>query len=76
MRPRDFATPLTVGLVLGGAVAAGQRQRVRDAVVLKTVGATRSQIRAAWLVEYALVGLVAGGRPIGGPEAVGGLGRA
>jgi putative ABC transport system permease protein len=47
-------------LVLGGAVAAGQRQRVRDAVVLKTVGATRAQIRAAWLVEYALVGLVAG----------------
>jgi putative ABC transport system permease protein len=47
-------------LVLGGAVAAGQRQRIRDAVVLKTVGATRAQIRAAWLVEYALVGLVAG----------------
>ena len=47
-------------LVLGGAVAAGQRQRIRDAVVLKTVGATRAQIHAAWLVEYALVGLVAG----------------
>ncbi len=28
--------------------------------MLKTVGATRAQIRAAWLVEYALVGLVAG----------------
>ncbi|MDO9710953.1 ABC transporter permease [Paracraurococcus lichenis] len=47
-------------LVLAGAVAAGQRQRVRDAVVLKTLGATRAQIRAAWMVEYALVGLVAG----------------
>ncbi|RAI57529.1 ABC transporter permease [Roseicella frigidaeris] len=47
-------------LVLAGAVAAGQRQRVRDAVVLKTLGATRAQIRAAWLVEYALIGLVAG----------------
>ena len=35
-------------------------ERVRDAVVLKTVGATRAQIRAAWLVEYALIGLVAG----------------
>jgi putative ABC transport system permease protein len=33
---------------------------VRDAVILKTLGATRSQIRAAWLVEYALIGLVAG----------------
>ena len=32
----------------------------RDAVVLKTLGATRAQIRAAWLVEYALIGLVAG----------------
>jgi putative ABC transport system permease protein len=48
-------------LVLAGAVAAGQRRRVRDAVVLKTLGATRAQIRAAWLVEYGLVGLVAGG---------------
>ncbi|MGG5821149.1 ABC transporter permease [Falsiroseomonas sp. HW251] len=47
-------------LVLAGAVAAGQRRRVRDAVVLKTVGATRSQIRAAWLVEFGLLGLVAG----------------
>ncbi|SDB69588.1 ABC transporter permease [Belnapia rosea] len=54
-------TLLAGGLVLAGAVAAGQRQRVRDAVVLKTIGATRAQIRAAWLVEYALVGLVAGG---------------
>jgi putative ABC transport system permease protein len=54
-------TLLASALVLAGAVAAGQRQRVRDAVVLKTLGATRSQIRAAWMVEYALVGLVAGG---------------
>lgn len=54
-------TLLAGALVLAGAVAAGQRQRVRDAVVLKTIGATRAQIRAAWTVEYALVGLVAGG---------------
>ena len=54
-------TLLAGALVLAGAVAAGQRQRVRDAVVLKTIGATRAQIRAAWAVEYALVGLVAGG---------------
>ncbi|WP_240757067.1 ABC transporter permease [Roseicella aquatilis] len=53
-------TLLAGALVLAGAVAAGQRQRVRDAVVLKTLGATRAQIRAAWLVEYALIGLVAG----------------
>lgn len=54
-------TLLAGALVLAGAVAAGQRQRVRDAVVLKTVGATAAQIRAAWLVEFALIGLVAGG---------------
>ncbi|MDW8315082.1 MAG: FtsX-like permease family protein [Rhodovarius sp.] len=47
-------------LVLGGAVAAGQRRRVRDAVVLKTVGGTRAQIRQAFLVEFGLVGLAAG----------------
>jgi putative ABC transport system permease protein len=47
-------------LVLAGAVAAGQRGRIRDAVVLKTLGATRRQIRAAFLVEFSAVGLAAG----------------
>ena len=47
-------------LVLAGAVAAGQRRRIRDAVVLKTLGASRSQIRRAWLVEFGLLGFVAG----------------
>jgi putative ABC transport system permease protein len=47
-------------LVLAGAVAAGQRGRVRDAVVLKTVGATRAQIRRAFLVEFGLLGATAG----------------
>jgi putative ABC transport system permease protein len=48
------------GLVLAGAVAAGQRRRIRDAVVLKVVGATASQIRAAYLVEFGLAGAAAG----------------
>ena len=47
-------------LVLAGAVAAGQRRRLADAVVLKTLGATRAQIQAAWVVEFGCVGLVAG----------------
>lgn len=47
-------------LVLAGAVAAGQRRRIRDAVVLKTLGATRRQIRAAFLVEFSAVGVAAG----------------
>jgi putative ABC transport system permease protein len=47
-------------LVLAGAVAAGQRARIRDAVVLKTLGATRSQIRAAWMVEFGIIGAASG----------------
>jgi putative ABC transport system permease protein len=53
-------TLLAGTLVLVGAVAAGQRRRVREAVILKTLGATRAQIRAAWLTEFGLVGVVAG----------------
>ena len=47
-------------LVLAGAVAAGQRRRMAEAIVLKTLGATRQQIRAAWLVEFGVIGLAAG----------------
>jgi putative ABC transport system permease protein len=47
-------------LVLAGAVAAGQRQRIREAVILKTLGATRAQVRGAWLVEFGLLGAAAG----------------
>ena len=47
-------------LVLAGAVAAGQGRRVREAVVLKTVGATRGQIRSAFLVEFGVLGLASG----------------
>lgn len=47
-------------LVLAGAVAAGQRARIRDAVVLKVLGASRSQIRTAFLVEFLAVGVMAG----------------
>ena len=47
-------------LVLAGAVAAGQASRVRQAVILKSLGATRGQIRGAWLVEFGFIGLTAG----------------
>jgi putative ABC transport system permease protein len=47
-------------LVLAGAVAAGQRRRVQEAVILKVLGASRAQIRAAWLVEFGILGVVAG----------------
>ncbi len=45
-------------LVLGGAVAAGQQARIHDAVVLKTLGATRPRLLAAALYEYGLIGLL------------------
>ena len=47
-------------LVLVGAVAAGQRRRMAEAVILKAVGATRAQVRAAWLAEFGLLGACAG----------------
>lgn len=53
-------TLLAGALVLAGAVAAGQRRRVRDAVILKTIGATRGQIMKAWAVEFGALGLTAG----------------
>lgn len=45
-------------LVLGGALAAGQRHRIYDAVVLKTLGATRLQLIQAFGLEYLLLGTV------------------
>ena len=44
-------------LVLSGALAAGQRGRIYDAVVLKTLGATRRRLLKAFVIEYALLGL-------------------
>jgi len=44
-------------LVLAGAMAAGFRRRVYDAVVLKVLGATRGRVLRAFALEYALLGL-------------------
>ncbi|HST95262.1 MAG TPA: ABC transporter permease [Microvirga sp.] len=44
-------------LVLAGALAAGHRARLYDAVVLKTLGATRARLLAAYALEYGLLGL-------------------
>jgi putative ABC transport system permease protein len=43
-------------LVLAGALAAGQRSRIYDAVILKTLGATRAHLLFAYLLEYAILG--------------------
>ncbi len=44
-------------LVLAGALAAGHRYRVYDAMILKTLGATRRRIVGAFALEYLLIGL-------------------
>ncbi len=41
VRGASVVTLIAAVLVLGGALAAGHRHRVYDAVVLKTLGATR-----------------------------------
>ena len=45
-------------LVLAGALAAGQRARLYDAMILKTLGATRRFILSSYALEYAAIGLV------------------
>jgi putative ABC transport system permease protein len=47
------------GLVLFGAVATSRFQRVREAVLLKTLGATRAQVARIVLAEYLALGLLA-----------------
>ncbi|MEM6460843.1 MAG: ABC transporter permease [Pseudomonadota bacterium] len=44
-------------LVLAGALAAGNRARAHDAVVLKTLGATRRTLIRAFSYEYLILGL-------------------
>jgi len=46
----------TSALVLAGALAANRRARIYDSVVLKTLGATRPRLIAAFAIEYALIG--------------------
>ncbi len=46
-------------LVLAGAIAAGRRARIYDAVVLKVLGATRKNLLGAYIIEYATIGLSA-----------------
>lgn len=46
-------------LVLAGALGSGQRMRIRDAVILKTLGATRQKLIAALTIEYGLISAIA-----------------
>jgi putative ABC transport system permease protein len=57
IRGASLITLIAAALVLGGALAAGHRYRVYDAVVLKTFGATRARLLAAFALEYLALGL-------------------
>jgi len=59
VRAASSITLVAAVLVLGGALAAGHRHRVYDAVVLKMLGATRLQVMTAYALEYLLLGSAA-----------------
>ncbi len=46
--------------ILAGAVSAGAVRRAREVALYKTLGMTRAQVAAAFAVEHALVGAIAG----------------
>jgi putative ABC transport system permease protein len=52
-------TVVTGVVVLAGAVLTGRYQRVRETVLLRTLGATRRQLRQIQLVEYSVLGVLA-----------------
>lgn len=57
IRGASAVTLISAILVLGGALAAGHRHRVYDAVILKTLGATRARLLGAYALEYLMIGL-------------------
>jgi putative ABC transport system permease protein len=59
LRGASAVTLIAAVLVLGGALAAGHRHRVYDAVILKTLGATRRQLLCAYGLEYVMLGTAA-----------------
>ena len=44
--------------VLAGTVASSEAQRLSDSIILKVLGARRKDILIAWVMEYALLGLL------------------
>lgn len=52
-------------LVLASAIAARAVERTREAAILRVLGASRAQVLSAYLLEYGLVGLIAGAAGVG-----------
>ena len=47
-------------IILASSIAGTRYRRIREVVVLKTLGATRRRIAAVFSIEFAVLGLVAG----------------
>ena len=60
IRGASLITLIAAALVLAGALAASHHNRVYDAIILKTLGATRGRLISAYALEYTLLGLVTG----------------
>jgi putative ABC transport system permease protein len=60
IRGASLITLIAAALVLAGALAASHQNRVYDAIILKTLGATRGRLIAAYGLEYSLLGLATG----------------
>ncbi|MBR9972568.1 ABC transporter permease [Magnetospirillum sulfuroxidans] len=60
VRLAGLVTVAAGALVLAGAVMAGHRRRVREAVILKVLGATRAELWRAWLLEFSIIGASTG----------------
>lgn len=62
-------TVVTGGIVLAGAVLIGRAQRVRESVLLRTLGATKAQVNRIMFAEYFALGSL--GSAVGAVLAVG-----
>jgi putative ABC transport system permease protein len=58
VRAASGITLLAGAFVLAGALATAQRRRIQQAVILKTLGATRRRILASHLAEYAILAVL------------------
>lgn len=56
IRGASMIALISAVFVLGGALAAGHRHRVYDAVILKTLGATRGRLIGSYVLEYSMLG--------------------
>jgi putative ABC transport system permease protein len=51
---------LSGAIILASSIASTRFRRIREVVVLKTLGATRNRIAQVFSVEFAMLGLLAG----------------